>query len=387
MGHVGRLIPLALELQRRGHEPILCLRDLSHAASLMRDGSVPLLQAPLWQGSQQGEPPRNYAEIMRYYGFRDEGGLANLLNAWRNLFTLTAPALIIFDHAPTALLAARGMPLARALIGTGFCSPPRTSPFPDMRWWQAPTQPPLLQSDTQVLSTANAALRRNGLAVLHQLTDLFDVDEDFICSYRELDHYPQRAGSTHYWGIGATLNTSEAPTWPSGHGARIFAYLDAQYENITPLLHGLSALAERVLVYAPHLNHDLIQSYTGPHLGFSPHPVNLEVLRDQCATGICHASHGVASAMLLAGIPLLLLPTQLEQYLLALNIHRLGAGLVAMPNTQSQDYTHTCARLIADKTFSLRAREFAAKYPLQERQNWTSRVVDRCEALLESTRR
>jgi hypothetical protein len=37
---------------------------------------------------------------------------------------MVRPDLVVFDHSPTALLASRGLPMRRALIGSGFCCPP-----------------------------------------------------------------------------------------------------------------------------------------------------------------------------------------------------------------------------------------------------------------------
>ena len=135
LGHFSGIIPLAYELRKRGHEPILCLRDLSRIASAVKDAEFPLLQAPIWPEASRTSPPLTYAELLLSFGYSEAKGLRNLINAWRNIISLTDPKLIIFDHAPTGLIASRGMGIPRALIGTGFFSPPRVTPFPLMRWW------------------------------------------------------------------------------------------------------------------------------------------------------------------------------------------------------------------------------------------------------------
>jgi hypothetical protein len=93
-------------------------------ASLTREAKLPVLQAPIWQGQDLPQSPLNYVEILLNIGFAKAEGLAVMINAWRMLFTLSAPQLRLFDHASTVLLASRDLPLRRALIGTGSRSPP-----------------------------------------------------------------------------------------------------------------------------------------------------------------------------------------------------------------------------------------------------------------------
>ena len=70
------------------------------------------------------EPTCTFAQILHNCGFGDAAELATMAEAWRKLYDFVRPDLIIFDHAPTALLASAGYPVRRALIGTGFFSPP-----------------------------------------------------------------------------------------------------------------------------------------------------------------------------------------------------------------------------------------------------------------------
>jgi UDP:flavonoid glycosyltransferase YjiC (YdhE family) len=94
----------------------------------------------------------------------------------------------------------------------------------------------------------------------------------------------------------------------------------------------------------------------------SAQPVDIAKVGAECALGVCHAG-GTTSAMLLhAGCPLLLLPTQLEQYLEGARISELGAGLVINPEEKQPDLAGALTRLLGEAQFGERAKEFATRY-------------------------
>src|SRR5438093_741056 len=129
------------------------LRDLTHAERFLGRRGFALLQAPVWLSEKRGlDLPVSYAEMLANFGFLDRAGLTGMAKAWRQLYTLVQPDLLVIDHAPTALLAARGTGTRRVLFGTGFCSPPRTSPIPSLRPWLNMSPERLLQSEPQVVA-------------------------------------------------------------------------------------------------------------------------------------------------------------------------------------------------------------------------------------------
>ena len=163
MGHVVPLSQIAQALVARGHDVHFVLRDLSGAAEalrgLARHPQVRLWQAPVWLAQLTGAPlPVSYAELLFRAGYLDARRLSGLADAWRSLFDALQPQLLVADHAPTALLAARGRPMARALVGTGFFVPPATTPMPAFRDWDRPDAARLAQSEARALASCNALL-------------------------------------------------------------------------------------------------------------------------------------------------------------------------------------------------------------------------------------
>jgi UDP:flavonoid glycosyltransferase YjiC (YdhE family) len=87
----------------------------------------------------------------------------------------------------------------------------------------------------------------------------------------------------------------------------------------------------------------------------------VEKAGDESAVGICHAG-GTSAILLRKGRPLLMLPTQLEQYLGGLRVFNLGAGLVINPEEKQPDIAGALGRLLAEPQFTERAAEFAVQY-------------------------
>jgi len=365
------------------------LRDLSQVSSLSHAAGLPLLQAPIWQAAVPPGSPATYAEILLHYGYTDSDSLSNMVNGWRNLFTLTKPRLVIFDHAPTALLASRGLTMARALIGTGFCSPPRVSPFPVMRSWQSGSVQQLQAGEARILAVVNAALKRHAVAPLNRLADLLEADEDFLCTYRELDHYPGRDDTSHYWGAGYSYGEGHEILWSGGAEKKVFAYLDKNFGDLETVLQALSGLAAQTQIYAPGIAAQCVTRYQSPRLTFLTSPINFDTLQGHCDLTICQAGHGTAAAQLLMGIPMLLLPMHLEQYMTAVNIEKIGAGICINPEQPDRDYVAALNRLLnqssGESSFSDNAKAFAQRYAHQSQQERVLKMADRCEELIAPT--
>src|SRR5687768_1699763 len=119
-GHLAQMLPLATDLAAQGHRVYLAARNLRRAATLYGDAGVHFLQAPIpIEPVKLHKKPYCYAHLLAANGFGDDHQLFSLAAAWRNLFKLTTPDLVIVDHSPAALLAARGLDLRIATIGSG----------------------------------------------------------------------------------------------------------------------------------------------------------------------------------------------------------------------------------------------------------------------------
>lgn len=380
-GHLARLLPLALELRRRGHTPLFVARDLGGAELLLGPHHFQWFQAPLWLGRLTNLPePAAYTEMLMRFGFLNPRALTGIARAWRYLLAELRADLVVMDHAPTALLATRGLALKRVNLGDGFCIPPATSPLPLFRWWLRGNTARQADSEERVRQNANEVLFALGAPPLLHLHELFSADLAFMCSFAELDHYQGR-GADAFSGPVFSLGQGVAADWPSGDGARVFAYLKAGYTALERVLGALREGPVRVLAHVPGASRDTLQRFTAPNLRFSEAPVDIEAARAQCDIAVCHGGQGTTAAMLLAGKPLLLLPMHMEQGMSAHRLEALGVALSAAPEGAAQ-LGRLIKRLLAEPGFGQAARTFAAAHAGYDQAAAVADMAARCEALL-----
>ena len=380
-GHLGRLLPVALELRQRGHEVVFALRDLTHAEAFLGRRGFRLLQSPVWMGEGRGgDSPLNYAELLGNFGFLDEAGLTGMVRAWRELYSLTRPDLLLVDHAPTAMLAARGLGIRSALLGPGFASPPRTSPMPSIRPWLETPEAQLAEREKRVVSTINGVARALGTKPLDTLADLFEAEEDFLCTFPELDPY-SRTGA-RYWGPVFTAEEGVVPVWPEGSTERIFAYLLPRYRDFDRVMDQLLALPYRTLVHAPGLSDKQTKKYQTRNVVLSPEPVHIMQASRECDLVICHGGTSTCAAALLAARPLLVLHLQIEQLLMAQGLVDRGLAKTVNPDSRNPNYKQMIRDILSDTRFAERAREFAAKYADFDLSRQAGLMATRCEEIV-----
>lgn len=386
-GHISQFLPVARELKRRGHDVALVVRELHQLRGAVADIGFPVLQAPLWLPTVQGlpDPPLNYAEILLRYGYHEATGLAGVVNAWRALLMLYRADLIITSHAPTALLAARTLGLPAAVLGTGFSVPPRAAPTPNMRDWLPVSSERLVSSDAIVLNSINTLLKACGKPRITALSDLFDVKENFLCTLPELDHYAQRADG-QYWGAVCDADMGREAAWPAGDDVdmgkpRVFVYLEPMHRDFSAAMAALARLGCRALVCAPGIAENLRQRLETPSLVISGKPFKFSSLLNECDLAIGHTGHGTTFTMLMAGIPMLMFPNHLEQYLLALRVQQLGAGKLVNLEQPPVDIGAWIQEMLDTPSYKARAHEFATRHADFAPAAQLAEIADRIEEI------
>ncbi|WP_231890208.1 glycosyltransferase [Methylomonas methanica] len=361
---------------------LFALKDLEYAEVLLAGDNFAYLQAPMrWPDDHPRPPASSYPGLILNAGFTYEIGLLTRAKAWQYLYQQLNPDLIVFDHAPTALLAAHGFNIPRAGFGNGFFSPPRISPMPNIRPWFRVADKVLSDIERQVLNTTNSVLARLNTPPLRILADLFEFAEDFICTFPELDHYKQWR-SANYWGPTILQTAGIEPIWPSVGAEKIFAYLHPKYPGLEALLKQLRASPWSILVHIPGTTPAFIEKNSSANLHITPQPVMISAAAEQCDLAICHGGVATLSAFLLRGKPLLTLPFQIEQLISAQNAAALGAGAYVTVESKSPNFKTSLTELFRHEKYSQAARQFAEKYAGFSSTQQAIDIAARCETLM-----
>jgi UDP:flavonoid glycosyltransferase YjiC (YdhE family) len=386
LGHIHRFLALATRLSAHGHEVVLAAKDLSRIESLPSMQNYVALQSPLWLNAVKGlpEPQVCYADILQRCGYLDAKGLLGMVKAWRWLFNIINPQLLIADHAPTALLASRGLGFPRVTYGSGFFSPPRTTPMPSMRPWMNLPAHRIKDSEAAVLQTINQVLAEIGEHPMHALADLFAVEDHFLMTPEELEHYPAR-GPASYMGPVLSERGGATPEWPKGPGKKIFAYIKTSHPQTKQLFMQLLDSPFNVLAYVPGLSEERCHEMQAPNIHFSSRPVDMHYVTQHAKAILCHAGVGTILHGLLAGLPVLLLPITLEQVLVARNVSRNGMGIFIDPDQGVPDFIAVIREIVKNPLYSKNAQRFARKYAGMKEDEILATVMKRCEELMNNS--
>jgi UDP:flavonoid glycosyltransferase YjiC (YdhE family) len=323
LGHVTTIAPVARELRECGHRVVAALRDLSNA-NVLQD--CELLPACAYYSPKR--PTVTYADILANAGFDDVAILSSQVAAWRNVFRLVRPDVIVADHSPTVLLAARISAIPYITLGTGFYVPPDVTPLPSLMTGAS-------DAELQVLTTINR------IAPMQRLADLYHgAERHLLTTVPELDHFGPRMNAEYLGPI------CDAPP-ESVVQADVLAYLHQ--------FRGLEAILQ---LLASYKSVAVVPRYTGTSRIVRSSPVNLQDSLRHAKVCVTHGSHGTTASALLAGCPVVMFPTQVEQYILATKIEELGYGLIARPGHVEE----TLERVLMEPAIRKSVQAFAERY-------------------------
>jgi len=377
-GHVTTLLPVARAMRSRGHEVRFLLRDLKSGADLAGASEIARAAAPIWVGPARYANPHNFGQILHNFGYQLPDSVRQLIDAWRE--RLQGADAVIANVAPAAHIAARTLCIPSFEISQGFHVPPPTMPAPPLRHWEPASRAELEAADRAVLAAVNATLVAHGAASIGTIGDLF-AGRAMLLTYPELDVYPER-GPADYYGVPKSGEGSAVPEWPAGRGPRVFGYLYSYFAGLEPLLAALERLQARTLLLCRGANAELVRKHAGGSVQVMNEPMSVSRVLPQSDIVVGHGSHQMTAQSLLAGKPLLMLPTQLEQFLIMRRVVRFGAGLGIDPSVPDADYAKALQELTAS-TFVQKAQAFAQRYAAHDPDAALATMIGRVESALE----
>jgi UDP:flavonoid glycosyltransferase YjiC (YdhE family) len=176
-------------------------------------------------------------------------------------------------------------------------------------------------------------------------------------------------------------NEGREPNWPDGAGKKLFVYIRPNTAAFRVVLSALQVLKLRALWFAPGLGDEVLSQVKSPTMEFVRDPVDLAATARSADAAILHGGHGTTAAMLLAGVPVLLLPEHVEQFLLGRNVAALGAGGAVNLASPRLQLAELLERVIHDARYGLCAKHFSAKYANLDPRVQRKKVIARISGL------
>lgn len=333
-GHLGKILALTKEFTDQPIEFYVASKDLSSCSKIDWPANVKFIQAPIWLKSNKlALKAASYAEILLYKGYDSYRHLKILTDAWSAIFDLVSPDVILFDYSPSALIAASNLSTPKVIISNPYVTPaPGTStinltPSADFDETKA------TEIHQWVINVINSVKKDYHAHPIEAIGDLFIANETFLSGFSETDYFSAYRSNTTYCGaaLAASIGTQD-PQWKSGLSRKSIAYLKHRDPRSGIILQILASIQARTLCFYLDSKLEDIKKFSDTSLIVSNIPFNLTDAYAEAGTIICHGGQGVVNEALSRGIPLILVPTQAEQYFIAEKITTMGAGIIINKN-------------------------------------------------------
>lgn len=336
--HLLSLQSVARFYQGKGYDIWIAARDVSKVKRLFSDVSVNVVAAPFTDSSADlgldKYAPRSYADLLRRCGYHQVDALFGLVSAWRSLYHFIKPDLILFDHAPTALLSARGLlkhgkAVAKIAVGMPFSVPDDNRPagvfFPgDL------AKNDIVQYEDDLVKVVNKVCIELSIPRINNLADLFsDFDKCIFQTYSELNHYGYRSAEQRHKTVyvGASVpKFSELAVFPHFKGPKIYCHVKGSAETAV-LLKTLQAIECSAIVLVDGIPDSIIQAHQSRHILYIDKPVNVRDILEKTTFAILNGGVNSVSLFMRAGLPVALFPLNIEQFLMVKRVEALNAGI------------------------------------------------------------
>lgn len=374
---------MASGLVERGYKVVLAVRDLDTAAPLFSGMNVEVEAAPrrMSQRAKAHATPRAFAHLLANEGMGYADELEAKIKTWRQKIQFLDPDLIIFNHSPMALLAARPFEVSKVMLGMGFCCPPGGEWLPAFtRKHQELCE--IQDDETRLLASVNGVLASLGDEPLEAMPEIYrQVDQSYLTTLPPLDPYPNRAKGTYCgpWGI----HTMNDPNWPQSRGVfgrkRVYVSL-TQVPVLLNVLETLKELHCIAVVSTEHLSKEWRENLAGQDIRFSDASPSVQQLADICDMAVLDGDHNHVVQCLLAGIPVMCCPLTLEHAATSQCVVDCGAGL--SESTHAPVAIKQALRaVLKGKSFRKAAKEFAREHSYIDPHETLSFALDSIQIL------
>lgn len=339
-GHLHKLATIAGELKKHGIKSVFAVQN-SQIKGLTLQGKV--INAPQANFQALDDKGDNkayfYTDILYMFGFNSSLTLKFHLQAWQNVINLVKPSIIIVDYAPALVLAAKGI-IPTIVTGNGFSVPPPIEKFPSVR---SPPIPDNAIKRSQIVAENVRQVTGFDAALGY----LLNGSRSFLFTIPELDPYADVRGKAKYVGI----HSAPFPQNIGDENGEAWAYILDNWHY-----------------------RDLVLDTFKANCIFG----DLKHILNNKSLALHHASYGISMTCLLAGIPQIVFPKDLETSLTARKLIDLGVAVAILPPFTKETLLQATAFL---PQLTKNARQQAIKLA-DWNQSFLNQVVEGCLELV-----
>lgn len=380
-GHLLRLLPVIRALRARGHVVRLAAADVTTARSLLSEEPVEIVQCP--GALVNARVPANggldaYAGILDQCVFGTDAALALTLQQWDECLAAWPPDVVLTDFAPGALLVARLHRLPLVQLATGWEAPPPGAILPIIRPWRQVNLRAVEVLEATLVERLNSWCKKYCAEPLRRLSDLYATGTQLLAVLAETDHFAPRA-EANYIGPIFAADFGERVDWPAAKARprpKVLVYLAPDRRN-PAILHALSASGARVVAVLPGKAE--IGLGPLPNVRVQRGPLQLAPLLRDADLVIGNAGHGMSAASLLAGIPMMVLPRNVEQALITGKLVATGAVVSLLHGMHHRDWQEQIREAMESNALRAAAQAVAVKYEDVSQPRTVSTVIHAVE--------
>jgi hypothetical protein len=375
-GHLVSMRLMAEALVARGHRVALAAQRLDVGVAM--PPGVAMVQAPVWPGllssvgSGKGRVA-TIADVLARVGLERQGVLAGMVTGWDGLIAAMQADLVIADYAPALLTAVRGR-LPSVSTGPGFqVTPSDVDPIPRLGGGKPG------HDEAALLDTVDAELRSVGREPLQRLAALFGTSAPLIASFPELDPYGRTDADAYFIAPGL----DGVPQPGAGEGREVFVYANSVLQTNEPFWRALAATRLPVRAHVPGIDTRLRTAIAALGITVEPRPVPIDRIVARSRLCINHGAHGIICAMLLGGVPQIMLPLDLEKRLHSEAVVRIGLGIMPAANEDTiPQLTGAVLAAYDDAAMAQRARDAAPAFSARMTVPYGAAISETVEALV-----
>ncbi|MCX9158054.1 glycosyltransferase [Niveibacterium sp. 24ML] len=388
LGHIIPIAQVATHLISRGHRVDVVLADMSSGriafGALLDSPALSLWQAPTWRLALVGSrAPLSLVELLFQVGFLDAQRLSMLVRGWLSIIRAVGPDAILVEHAPTALLAARVARVPTLVFGPGFFIPPKTQPIPSFAEWLPLDVARINEGERVFVATCNAVLQELDGQPIKSASELWSTSQCLLTTLPELDHYGKfRDGDARYIGFPALPLGGGHPAWPRGDAFHVAVYLKAGYAQALEVLKSLVTMKLATVAFVPGILPGDQRALACETLCISEQPLDMAAVMQESNLFITNGGAGVTGAAVRAGVPLLVLPTQAEQFITARRVVALKVGLALLEEEVADQIKAAVQRIQSEPQFRDNARKLMRHALLNNGEQACHRIADAAVALV-----